>query len=81
MVFVKQKEAYSNHWRMQSIHGFVPAETAQRELAGNIVGKCPLGQIHDVWRLVNPDHTIHGAGGQQKTLILGAELNVGHTRP
>lgn len=70
---------YSNHWCVQSVHRFVPAEAAQRELAGNVVRKCPLRQIHDVWRFINSYHPVHGAGCQKKTLVLRTELNVGHT--
>lgn len=72
---------YRNHWCVQPIHGLVPAETAQREFAGDVIRQCPLRQIHDVRRLVDSDDTVHRAGGQQQALVLGAEFDISHTGP
>lgn len=63
---------------MQPIHRFVPTEAAQRELAGNVVGERPLGQVHDVWSFVDSYNTVDGTRCQQEALVLGSEFHVGH---
>lgn len=74
-------ETYGNHGSMETIHGFVPAEATQRELAGNVIGESPLGKVHNVRCFVNANYTINGTGSQKKTLVLRSKFNICHTCP
>lgn len=69
-----------DHRGVQPEHALTPGQAGKRKLAADLVLQRPLRQIHDVRRLVDADHAVRRASGQQKSLVLRRKLHVRHTR-
>ena len=59
----------------------IPGDATTGHLAVDFQLRTPLREVHDIWRLVDADHAIGGAGGQLEAEVFGGELDVGDAGP